>query len=436
MFSLVYFLIGINQNRKHLFISGIALGIAVGIKTTFVFYIIPFAVLMLFFLVKGILKIKELILWSVTVIASWVLLGSYCYIQNYTKYQNVFGAQEFVEGHIITQPSLDGVISNFFKHTFNFMTNQSGIHFYIHHFSNYFNDFTAKIGEAVFKILKVDPYFPETFENEIFRFNSWTYKFSLYDNFALAGLVGFIMPLLVGYIIFIGTLSLFFKYKKLNFRYLISAYLFLGYLITFSYLLRWQPWANRLLMVMVILGMPLLALITNSNRWIMKKLTMFLMIYLMVLLIPATFMNQSKPLVPYPIDRGEQRTTFLGKYEPWRHLPINRDRIGLRYVIFPYDEEFLRKVNAFVPLKSKVGLVVSVYEWEYPLFGEKLQRIIIPLNSENIRKQKFDFIIVDENKLILNQELKKWILKDYIKITHLGRTRKSKLMYLYIPKEI
>ncbi len=410
MFCLVYFLLAISRNTKYLTLSAVALGVAVGTKVSSLVFVLPFALLILFFLIKGIIRIKWMISWSATFVVSWVIFSSYSFVQNYVTFQNVFGPAETLATRKISSPSIQAFFSNFSQSLFNLAANLSGLHLFIWKLSDYYNGLMAIIGEFVFQLFHIPKNVPGASWG--FAFNSWGAKFSLNSESAYFGAAGMVMILLIAYLSFMGAVKLIKQNIKLNPRYLIFAFLFIGCLLTLSYLIQWTPFGdNRYMIILILTGIPMLALIFSSQRKILKKISSFIILYSIVLLIPSTFHNGHKSLIV-----------------------LHKDRVGLRCVTWPTMEPIIRKFNSVVPLDSKVGTVLSEGAWDYPLFGQKLKRRIVQLNMEAVETQKFDFILIGDNTILeQNKELKDFITQNYKKIGNLSEKRFMDWI-LYVPK--
>ncbi len=411
MFSLVYFLLGIPKHTKYLVCSAIALGIAMGTKTSALFFALPFAIIILFLLAKGTLHIKSIVLWGTIFVVSFMILSSYNFIQNYLEFHNLLGLKEFIAAHKISNPSLKSFSSNLFQHLFNIMINQTGLHLYIQEFSNYYNIFVAKIGAKFFQLFCIPTNFPGAFSSGNFDFNEWAYKFSLCEDVAFFGTAGTVIILLMLYILLMEIKSWFLKNAKLNHRYSVFAFLFIGFLSTMSFFLKWDPWQSRFMTGAVLMGIPLLSIIFESKLNLIKRLGQIIILYSIILLVPATFMNERKPLTG-----------------------LFKDKIGLRSLARPEMEPIIRKFNLLVPKNAKIGIVLPKDSYDFPLFGEGLEKTIVPLNLEVIKGEKFDFLAVVDTAVDKEQSLKEFIRNNYRLAERLGRVALSEWV-LYVPKK-
>ncbi len=455
MFSLYHFLLGLEEgNNRNIIFSALALGMAIGTKITAFFYLGPFVLLLIFLYFKKQMNAKQLIVWGVSAFFSFVSLSSYGFIQNYIKFRSFFPKEqlEMVYGGI---PSWQDWISVLAQNIFNLVSSQNGLQFYLSIATDFYNDLIAKIGQIIFGIFHIEVNRPMTFSRTPFYFYDWLQKFSLYEYFAFFGIIGAVIIFLVFYVFLTVLLNRFTQAKQFNRFYVIFAFLTFGYLLFLSYFKDWDPWLSRYFIVMVLTGTPLLALLFNHQSKFIKKFNSFVCIYSIVLLIPSTFMSDLKPVIPYKLDRYGLQYSPLNRPESlflpywyqgtveqksrvngigWSYLSHNKDKLGWRCLLRPWTEAWVRKYESWVPLKSKVGVVLNFWQWDYLLFGERLERTIIAVNLDNINKERFDFIVVSVDELQKHQELENLIRKDFVKFKKLGRDSMGGVMDLYIPR--
>ncbi len=434
MFSLVYFLAGIKQGRGVLMLSALALAMAIGTKATALFYCFPFFFLIILYFVKKAIRSEQIVLWILMFAVSWLAVGSYSFIQNYIEFSNIFGPDPLIHYHKISHPSLKSCLSNFSQTVFNLLTNHAGANFYIYRLAGVYNQWAAKIGKVIFKFFHIPVNVPGAFmPDDIdvcifprgpggnFLFSRLRHKFSLDEYYAFFGVIGMILFFLMIDVLFRKILSSLLK-KGGNYDNKYFSFAFLGfvYLILLSYFKIWDLGISRFLVPMVLISMPLLLIIFQNNSYLARGVIVFMIVYFILLLIPSTFLNRDKPLTMFYFDDHGYRVTLL-----------NKDRIGLRYLKRFEAERFIRKYYSIVPSGSRVGTILSFWEWDYPLFGEGLTRTIIPLDAQITKKQEFDFILVDQKTLDHSLKLKELILNDYSEAVFLGKTVSSNKMVLY-----
>jgi len=445
MFCLVYFLLGRSEEPRRLIFSGLALGLAVGTKASIWSFILPFSMVVLFFVFRRLISFKRCLLWTASFLISLILVGSYSYIQNYLTYGQVLGPEKFIDLHRIVSPSLKMCLSVFFEHLFDIVMNQCSLPFYISIFSDFYNDFAAGIGRAVFDLFHIPINLPGSFSEGGFFFNSWRHKFKIHEDFALFGIVGLIMVLLAFVIIIRGAFSFLLR-KKFNFKYFIFSFLFVGFLLSFSFVKLYDPWSHRMLNIIFLTGIPILTMIFIRKGLFFKYLTQAVQIYMILFLIPLTFMNQLKPLTPYKRDIFGLRNVWKEKYGAdlikglppfegggWSRLTYNKDRIGTANMLRPQNEIFMRNFNKMVPPDARVGVILSFWQPDYLLFGEKFTRTIVPLNKENLVNTKCDYVIASQRVFKEKPQLLDLLLLKYKKDIYLGHAWSGKKMFLYVP---
>jgi hypothetical protein len=173
----------------------------------------------------------------------------------------------------------------------------------------------------------------------------------------------------------------------------------------------WDPFQGRYFAPLIALGAPLMA------RWFKEKGNAW---YewsiggLAIVIIAVTMLyNPSKPT--------------LGKFADEFHV-WNNDRIFVQTIQRKKDREMYYMVEEFVPLESTLGYYAPFFILNYPLFGENLDRHLVPLVSLSqisdiqwLREQEIDYLLMPKNnsvpippfeyQMVLNVE--SWTLYKY-----------------------
>jgi hypothetical protein len=404
MFCLVYFLLGISRRKDYLIVSALALAVAVGTKWTASFFLLPFAFLLILFLVMKIVRLTKLLIWGFSVVITWMIFGSYSYVQNYLMRHDLFVRDQFIS-FVTKSRSLGSFFHKLGMHAFNIAASQHGLHVYSERLSYYYTNIAAKMGTTAFRVLQI----PMKFSDEPYTlqyhhgFDSWDMKFLLLNATALFGIVGLILLLLLGYIGVAGTVQLMKRKRIFNPRYCIFAFLFFGYLASLSHIIPWSPWSHRYMATMVLVGMPMLGMIATGRTRALRALHSGIIVYVIISLLPSTFMSRSKSLTDL---YNTPRKLLRYSLDKWRlQTPI------------------IMRFDSLVPLDTKVGVILPEHSflWDYPLFGERLQRTILPLNLEIVQYETFDYIVAVDVALRHNKKLKKFIETHYVKKEILGR---------------
>ncbi|MDD5217425.1 MAG: hypothetical protein PHN49_10405 [Candidatus Omnitrophica bacterium] len=409
MCSLVYFLTGASSDGHgkggaiRMIVSAVALAFAFGTKLSIVLYAAPFLFLAVVLFFSKRISAKKAGIWVAALVVSFLLIGSYNYIQNYIRIHHFISTPHVMGLNRVQMVSATSVISNFFQHAFTLLTSQTGFQFYIgQYLSEIYNCLAGKMGDAFFWTLHIPTNVPGAICGRPFVCDDWLAKFRIGEDTSLFGLAGAVLLVSAGVTIWMGIVSLFMKRSGFKRRYTVFAFLFLGYLGCLSGLLKWNVWSGRYLVTAVLVGMPLLAVLFEKKTVPFRIITGTLSIYCILSLIPVTFMNVLKPLTA-----------------------LRLDRIGLRCLPRPDMADVFRKFNVRVPLEPgcRVGIFLVGSHWDYPLFGEKLQRTIVPVNLETLRRETFDYLIVSEGELEKNDALKTAVVEKYLFLEKLGNRK-------------
>ena len=149
----------------------------------------------------------------------------------------------------------------------------------------------------------------------------------------------------------------------------------------------WDPYQGRYFAPLVALGAPLMAIwfkresSTAIYEWLISVLA------IEVLFVTLLY-NPSKPT--------------LGKYADEFHI-WNNDRIFIQTIQRKNERELFYKVDKFVPVGSTLGYYIPFFIMDYPLFGENLERHLIPITSkanvadaEWLRGQGIDYLLMPQ----------------------------------------
>lgn len=143
------------------------------------------------------------------------------------------------------------------------------------------------------------------------------------------------------------------------------AFAAVGYLVLFVVINEHNPWLGRLMMPAVAVGAPLLA---GLYRW---GFTRGAAVALGLLsLFPSLFVNPAKPL-------------FV---EPAHPTVFALDRVAQQTLPRPEMGAVLAELNARVDPTAPLGVHADEDSWYYPLFGEDLERRIVPLEPGDLNR--------------------------------------------------
>ena len=146
--------------------------------------------------------------------------------------------------------------------------------------------------------------------------------------------------------------------------YLLTAAIWGGYGL-YSYLLKWQPWGNRLLMTLFILQTPIIAAyitcsLKQKNAWQRHLLSLIALIALVYALTPLR-----RPLIPWPIE-----SVYLKQHQSASILTLTRQQIyysgSLKYLEMTHNNIVRSVVDRYHC--HTIGLISGEDDWEYPLW--------------------------------------------------------------------
>jgi 4-amino-4-deoxy-L-arabinose transferase-like glycosyltransferase len=372
---ILFLFIGMKElSYPYLVISGLSLGIAIGTKQTILFLVPGLGLSILFLLLKfKRVIIKPLLVWGVTSFASFLILGSYIYLQNSIYFNSPAGPAEKVEGQT-NEFSLQAITSelpvNLSRLAYQFIdpTGLPG------EFPGYLQKFKAKMVEYA----GLKPWM----ESDIGALKIFELRDipPTHEDSAWFGLIGFLLLVPAGLFQIIEGIK-----KKDPFRLGIIA-LVLGFYI-FIALLRpgWSPYVGRYFAPVATLSAPLIAglnLYTNFGRKIRWTLA-FISVMIAVTII---LNNESKPLI------GDQAI--------WE-----KDRISLQLITSPdRSSEILKFADEYLPEGSTFGVRKLPLFYEYVLLDDNSDRTIIwvPDNSTVFDKtwleqENISYLLLDDN---------------------------------------
>jgi len=146
----------------------------------------------------------------------------------------------------------------------------------------------------------------------------------------------------------------------------------------------WDPYQGRYFAPLIALGSPLMARWFNEKgnawyEWVFGGLA--------VVIIAVTMLyNPSKPT--------------LGKFADEFHV-WNNDRIFIQTIQMKSYRSVYYKVEESVPADATLGYYIPFYFFEYPLFGDDLNRHLVPMVKPSyisdlqwLREQKIDYLLL------------------------------------------
>lgn len=346
----VYFLfLGLQTRRStSLLVSGIALGLSIGTKSTALLMLPGLGLVVFIFWMRNPPHLTRLlVVWGSACIVGTIVFGSYVYVMNMLAYKRVLGPAAFADSHLSADQSrLDLLATNAPRYLYQ-LADLTGLPYAA---SKPF--IAAK--RTVFTALVDDP----AFETHL-DFWHWGH-----EDTAWFGPLGFLV-LLPG--LWSGTRSLFFMFRaeatpsqqaahRHNFR-LSLAILFVSFWIVHSAMQEWTPFKGRYYVLAVIAAAPLMTWLYRP-RWMALRWGCTLLA--LVVLACSLFFNPRKPVI--------------GANAIWDKSPIER-----RTLTSQDQAPTIIAVERFVPADGTLGMAVAG-EWVFPYFGAQLNRLLIPLD--------------------------------------------------------
>lgn len=386
----VYFLIlGIREGRVSLLtLSAIGAGLGIGVKKSYFLLLPVLAVIALLAMLefRG-RSWKLLLIWSINLVAGIALLGSYIYISNWHYLGNPFGSPTYIDslldtnqGYIaprkvmlrptsslsnesssmtarVEPPSRDFLLEVVYNvpRLFYQALDTSGLP---RPLDGYAHKVKMRLIKPVFQFIGFD-------EIEGTAYTAPGHVFSFSDkniNEESHAWYGPLSVLLLFPALIIGA------WRGIKFRsYLMSSPLISALIfLPMEIILRpgWDPFQGRYFAPLVALGAPLMAMWFKEKGNAVRE---WLISVLAVVIVTVTLLyNPSKPT--------------LGKYADDFHV-WNNDRIFIQTIQRKNNRNVYYMVEKFVPANSTLGYYIPFFFLDYPLFGEKLNRQLVPINS-------------------------------------------------------
>jgi 4-amino-4-deoxy-L-arabinose transferase-like glycosyltransferase len=361
-----------SQHNRMLLLSGLGLGLALGTKATGLFLLPGLAAtLLMLCLAHGKRCIRGALAWAGSSLAGFLLLGAY-----------VFALNLFVHGHSLGPSS---VVSDIAPSPQSWVTRLSatlplsvyrtldltGLPDFV---AEPLHQLKASAGARVFSFLDLPTDFTSAIGEPGASDLEW--RPPVHEDFAGFGPLAFL--LFIPTMIYRSLVALKAKDPLPPGLAMMSLSLFLAISILSLF-----PWENRLLVPAAALGAPLIGrCYRRENR---RRLLTWAVIGMALVVIGwTTAHNLSKPLV------GTRRVWQMDYIE---RRALNRSSM----------EPVLRAVDRLVPLDATLGTVLHGDDWDYPLFGRRFTRRVVPLfppperfDRVWLEERDIDFVIVSD----------------------------------------
>ena len=366
--------------------AGMAVGIAIGTKG-FAYFFIP-AFLFFIFLFNRKDKSKWLKTFYIIIFSLMgvILFAGYNLVQNYLSYGNIILSQGSSDMYSIVNPNIKTFISNLTRHAASFYQ---------------FGDLGfLKIGtgiqhllEIIHKKLSLDISSPATTWQNV-KFSLSYFPLS-YDS-SYFGPIGFfiIMPsIFYNFILFIKL-----RYSRKNNFYEIK-YKYINSLLFFSipaiffliycYIFKWEPWAGRLLIAMVLIMMINFAELLELLKEINHKVLVIIITILLISSIGVSFFSLFQKNNAILISSSNKKSIFsISNYD---------DRRMSGQLL-----ELSNMVNQNLKEESNLGIILFDQDWIYTYFGKHFERNLRYISNEEYLKSSYNQLFKNLDGLLVN----------------------------------
>ena len=190
-------------------------------------------------------------------------------------------------------------------------------------------------------------------------------RFEFFNANPSLGIFGFALILPLIFLVLIGVIR---KGKA----YFILGIAFVLHFMALSYTAAYDPWKGRYMISTAVYAVPFLSLLfTNTNWSLSNNKYFFLKIYAGF----VVFMGITSSILAVYLNERCLPLAALG-----HSSAFDTERIALQTWARPDITKAYQKYNAIVPQNATVALGTINDDYEYPLWGNKLTRHLIPIN--------------------------------------------------------
>lgn len=337
-----------------LYFSALAIGLAVGTKSTIAFVLPAFAVCIAMDLIlTKFSNFRFYLNWVGLGLAAFLLFGAFGYIQNQIAYQNPLSDKVWTEG--IANPPISRVTlltANSVFYTYqmldfsavpepaaSFLTGQKS-----RLFTQIINHLPIQVEKAI----------PDQSLSALLNAPP-----AIHEDTAWYGFVAFFVLIPAAIYQFVVGL----RTRQNHIRWMLFV-LGVGFVLTFSTLIIWSPYKGRYFMLPVAVVTPLTYFIYSPKK---NRIWAWLVAVISILLaVNAVSNNLTKPLV--------------GQSAVW-----GQDRLALRTLTNRAMQKVIQLVDDHVPQNGVLATRLGQDDWDYPLFGEHLQRKTVQLDPHAVK---------------------------------------------------
>ena len=411
----VYFLfLGLREGKSSLLVlSAISIGIGIGVKKSYFLLLPVLAILAILAVLQfGKRSYKNLFFWSFNLIVGASLFGAYNYVVNWQNWGGPFGPSTYVESLLETSPGqqeipkvMPGLPQN---------SPQVSVEDEAFSGGNILLELVYNMPRLLYQALDtsglprpldgyahkvklrlVRPFFQwigfDEIEGTAYTAPGHTFSFAdkniNEESHAWYGPLSFLL-------LFPAIVVEFRRGLRTRNYLLLAPGIALMVYLPMETVLRpgWDPFQGRYFAPLVALASPLTAFWFKEKGTVMHE---WLISGLVVMILFVTLLyNPSKPTL------GK----FADEFDVW-----NNDRIFIQTIQRKNDRDVYYMVEKFVPAESTLGYFTPFFILDYPLFGESLERRLVPVVSRPqisdiqwLREQGIDYLLLpkrDEDPL-------------------------------------
>lgn len=392
----LFFLFFRSKEKYVLFLSALALGLSFGTKETTFMLGLGIVVMLAIFIGKDKKNLRPIFQWTLTGVISFIILGSFPYINNWVNYGNPLGPSDHVTGDSFGNYTIGEKLK--------YNTPRLAMQFFSFdslptHLAENGVELRGKIFSLIFSTMNIPldstNALKDTSGSEKFFYNlepSWN------EDMAWFGPASFLLiipGIICGFIYVI---------KKKDKEALILLVFCLTFFV-FEVILRpgWDPYQGRYFLITTALAVPLAAPIIH-RRIISVIYTTLLYVIAVITFLFAITSNQLKPILGIKMFEEEYvrvEKTYVPKnfiqsnaanfYMDivstfWTNLPFYQsindfDDVQLRTMTNRAGhEEIVRRVEDYVPRDATMGVILGGGTYDYVFFGSRLERKLVPIN--------------------------------------------------------
>ncbi len=399
----IYSLLAFRKTGKHIYLALSVTGasIALGIKASVLLPLLSAGIIALFCLYDKKISIKKTaintsIFMSFGIIALLIFTMPAGYLDNYRQFGHPVGPASVRTMHSFEGMPIEGVVKNgsknMLRYSMEFLSADGIPRIGI---VNSTQNFARNIPAKLISMAGINLESPEATRVAFTIIKNP----AIHPDFSYWGVLGFalIWPMVL--------ISAFGRKQGIAFRiFSIASIIFL---ITQAYAGPYDPWRGRYFAIAAILAVPVAAQVLNIKHRLFQIYLLVVILTACTAALSATILRNDGPLISYDHNGKHTKSIFI------------MDRMELLTINKPESYPTLKKFEDNVPQDSIVAIYLSEDSLEYPLFGEKLDRtlipvkpfakpsIAIPLNAEYLLYQS-GFPCASENDIHLGEN---WFLR-------------------------